>query len=194
MCVRFVAPDPFWTAASPVAARTQIVHWSPFAAHGGLRTSRRPHRPLAETASPAPSRCTGHRGRFHTRSLLRGPASRGACGRVDCEGLTYADHSGHWQTFLRLTTARGRRDGMYASPTGRLRPRRRPSRASRCVRPRRRHRPPRARSPRPAADPPADARPARDSLAIGSAGPLVLDLADGRFASMRASVVRWPRA
>jgi hypothetical protein len=33
----------------------------------------------------------------------------GACGSVDCEGLTYADRAGRWRTVLDLTTPRARR-------------------------------------------------------------------------------------
>jgi hypothetical protein len=34
----------------------------------------------------------------------------GACGAVDCEALTYSDAAGHWRTRMQLTTPRGRRD------------------------------------------------------------------------------------
>ena len=37
-------------------------------------------------------------------------ALAGACGRVDCEALTYSDAAGRWHTRMQLTTARGRRD------------------------------------------------------------------------------------
>jgi hypothetical protein len=108
-------------------------------------------------------------------------ALAGACGRVDCEGLTYADHNGRWHTRLRLTTAHGRHDvgvriaywpaapalAPVATPVA-LRTSAPPAPAEGTA------------PPAPAAGPPADARPALvvlgDSLAIGTAGPLAVDL------------------
>ena len=110
-------------------------------------------------------------------------ALAGACGRVDCEGLTYADHGGRWHTRLRLTTPRVRHEVRVRIAYWPAAPAQAPVvtrvalRAS--VTP-----PSTALGPVPApvADPASDPRPALvmlgDSLAIGTAGPLSLDLAD----------------
>ena len=107
----------------------------------------------------------------------------GACGRVDCEGLTYSDHDGRWHTRLRLTTARGRHDVRVRIAYWPAAPAQAPVATRVALRasappPT----PPGGPVPAPAAGPPADARPALvvlgDSLAIGIAGPLTVDLPD----------------
>ena len=110
-------------------------------------------------------------------------ALAGACGRMDCEGLTYSDHGGRWHTRLRLTTPRGRHDVRVRIAYWPAAPAQAPV-ATRVALHASAAPPPTAPGPvpAPAADPPADPRPALvmlgDSLAIGTAGPLSLDLAD----------------
>ncbi|MGZ4351027.1 MAG: hypothetical protein ACXVRX_10955 [Solirubrobacteraceae bacterium] len=110
-------------------------------------------------------------------------ALAGACGRVDCEGLTYADHGGRWHTRLRLTTPRGRHDVRVRIAYWPATPAHAPV-ATRVGLRASVPSPPTAPAPVPApgADPPADSRPALvmlgDSLAMGTAGPLSLDLPD----------------
>jgi hypothetical protein len=110
-------------------------------------------------------------------------ALAGACGRVDCEGLTYADDGGRWHTRLRLTTPRGRHDvrvrvAYWPAAAAQAPVATRVALRASAPPPT----PTQGPVPTPPAGPAADARPALvmlgDSLAIGTAGPLSLDLAD----------------
>jgi hypothetical protein len=109
----------------------------------------------------------------------------GSCGRVDCEALTYANGEGRWHMRMQLTTARGRhavamRISYWPAP-----PAGAPVAARLILRSSVPLAPP---TPSPGAPPspaigggmPADTRPELlmigDSLAIGTAQPLVLDL------------------
>ena len=107
-------------------------------------------------------------------------ALAGACGRVDCEGLTYSDHNGRWHTRLRLTTARGRHDVRVRIAYWPAAPASAPVATRVALRASAPPSPAAGTVPAPAAGPPADARPALvmlgDSLAIGTAGPLAVDL------------------
>jgi hypothetical protein len=114
-------------------------------------------------------------------------ALTGACGRLTCEGMTYTDANGRWRTRMRLTTPRGHRDVLLQISYW---PRQlaQPPALARVVLRRSAPVPP----PAPAATPrppgagtggaPYGQRPALvmigDSLALGTAAPLVADLPD----------------
>jgi hypothetical protein len=114
-------------------------------------------------------------------------ALTGACGRISCEGMTYADASGRWRTRMRLTTPRSHRDVLLRISYWPGQPARRPAfvrvalRRSAPVPP---PAPPTTTPPGAVATggEPYGQRPALvmigDSLAIGTAAPLAADLHD----------------